>query len=327
MSTVEISPVVAEQPVAAVPSVSMPVNQTMERVLGPLDVVSVVQTPRGCIQECMGCEARSEFKLYAGFNDTIPGIEAVVALDVAQATQADKNQIMHMLEDSPFFPDRCFYSGMRKFSIPIKVPDQDGEVMMYNEKNFSLPTRCHFRVADAEGDIPCCCYLPTLKTYTADKTYVGKTKYVCDQWLWVPKLAMYDADDKPLFWIRPDTCCFGCCPLCSGCDGSKKTLAGGIPKCVNIPYYITKHDTKEKLDGGPSVQFKDGTMKAQVQLVFSGFKRECCTSADNYFVVFPAGSSPELKAAILGATVLLDFTVYESKEGGFSCIPCLALTW
>jgi len=78
MSTVEISPVVAEQPVAAVPSVSMPVNQTMERVLGPLDVVSVVQTPRGCIQECMGCEARSEFKLYAGFNGNVTATGTLV---------------------------------------------------------------------------------------------------------------------------------------------------------------------------------------------------------------------------------------------------------
>ena len=51
MSTVEIAPV----PVVVT---GVPLTQTMERVLGPWDVISVEQTPRGCLQECMGCSAR-----------------------------------------------------------------------------------------------------------------------------------------------------------------------------------------------------------------------------------------------------------------------------
>lgn len=53
--------------------------------------------------------------------------------------------------------------------------------MMYNEKDFSLPTHCIVHGDNGDIPIPCCCYLPTLKTYTADKTYVGKTKYICDR--------------------------------------------------------------------------------------------------------------------------------------------------
>ena len=43
---------------------------------------------------------------------------------------------------------------------------------MYNEKDLSLPTECNFAVGDQiDLRVPCCCCLPSLKTYTADKTY------------------------------------------------------------------------------------------------------------------------------------------------------------
>ena len=91
--------------------------------------------------------------------------------------------------------------------------------MMYNEKDFSMPTHCIVHGDNGDLPIPCCCFLPTLKTYTADKTYVGKTKYVCDSYLCVPKLATYGPDGTPQYMIRPDTCCAGCLPICGGgCD-------------------------------------------------------------------------------------------------------------
>ena len=51
-----------------------------------------------------------------------------------------------------------------------------------------MPTHCIIHGDNGDLTIPCCCYLPTLKTYTPDGTLVGKTKYVCDQYLFVPKL-------------------------------------------------------------------------------------------------------------------------------------------
>jgi len=285
---------------------AVPLTQTMERVLGPCDVISVQQTPRGCFQECLGCSARSEFRLYNGFKENMRN-----AILPGQDLGPDADQIGHMLEESSFCPDRCFWSGMRKFSIPIKVPDENGEMMMYNEKDFSLPTHCIVHGDNGDLVIPCCCMLPTLKTYTSDKTYVGKTKYVCDQYLWVPKLRTYDANDNPLYMIRPDTCCCGCCPVC-GCGGGKGS------NCVYMPFYIRNVQTLEKLPGGPGGM----GLEAQVRNVWSGMKKECCTSADNYFVVFPENSTTALKAALIGSTVLLDFTVFEEKDGG-----CLVVTW
>ena len=303
---IEPEPIQAVAVAHAPVTTAVPLTQTMERVLGPCDVVSVQQTPRGCLQEAFGCTARNEFRLYKGFtenmrNGILPGANV----------ETDPQQIGHMLEESPFFPDRCFWSGMRSFSIPITVPDENGEAMMLNEKDFSMPTHCIVHGDSGDIVIPCCCNLPTIKTYTNDRTYVGKTKYVCDQFLCVPKLRTYDANDNPLYLIRPETCCGGCCPVCgSGCDKGSQ--------CIYMPFYLHDYNTMQVLPGAPGGK----GLPAQIRNVWAGMKRECCTSADNYFVVFPEGASSALKAALLGSTVLLDFTVFEEKNGG-----CLVVTW
>ena len=118
-----------------------------------------------------------------------------------------------------------------------------------------------------------------------------------------------DADEHPQFIIRPDTCCFNCCPVCS-CEGGR----GG--SCIYMPFYI------RTLDGGKLAGSGGYGLPAQIRNVWAGMKKECCTSADNYFVVFPKGASTPLKGALLGSTVLLDFTVFEEKEGG-----CFVVSW
>jgi hypothetical protein len=163
---------------------AVPLTMTMERVLGSLDVVSVQQTPRGCIQECLGCSAKSEYRLYGGMRQDFH----TAIFPGKRFEGSDPEQIGHMLEESPFCPDRCFWGGMRKFKMPITVPDQNGETMMMLEKQFSFPTHCIIHLDD-DIVIPCCCNLPTLKVFTPDGTYVGKTKYACDMCLWVDKCA------------------------------------------------------------------------------------------------------------------------------------------
>ena len=53
----------------AVGVMAAPITQTMERVLGPQTAISVQQTPRGCLQECLGCDAKSEYLLYGGLKE------------------------------------------------------------------------------------------------------------------------------------------------------------------------------------------------------------------------------------------------------------------
>ena len=83
-----------------------------------------------------------------------------------------------------------------------------------------------------------------------------------------------------------------------------------------MPFYIRKHDTLEKIQGGPGGQ----GLEAQIRNVWAGLKKECCTSANNYYIVFPAGESTPMKAALVGSMVLLDFTVFEEKNGGIGVV-------
>ena len=39
-------------------------SMAMDRNLDDCDKMSIIQTRRGWFQECMGCEAKSEFKYY-----------------------------------------------------------------------------------------------------------------------------------------------------------------------------------------------------------------------------------------------------------------------
>ena len=141
--------------VAPVVAVAAPLTDTMERMLGPYDVISVEQTPRGCLQEAFGCTARNEFVLYGGYR------EGRMSRNIFSGSGGPKEftneQIGYMLEESPFFPDRCFWSGMRKLQMPIKAPNQDGEVMLNVVKDFSMPTHCIVHGNDGDLVIPCCC--------------------------------------------------------------------------------------------------------------------------------------------------------------------------
>lgn len=324
--------------VAPVVAVAAPLTDTMERMLGPYDVISVEQTPRGCLQEAFGCTARNEFVLYGGYR------EGRMSHNIFSGSGGPKEftneQIGHMLEESPFFPDRCFWSGMRKLQMPIKAPNQDGEVMLNVVKDFSMPTHCIVHGNDGDLVIPCCCYLPSMRTVAPDGTIIGKAKYVCDSKcvnriaptplpcprsvplltarvfgsrscrLFVPKIMSYDQDGNKQYLVRPDTCCADCCPVCE--CGNR----GG--NCLYMPFFIRDPMTLEKLPGGPGAQGEP----AQIRNLWAGMKKECCTSANHYFIAFPQGVTTATKGSLIAATALLDFTVFEEKDGG-----CCIVSW
>ena len=63
------------------------------------------------------------------------------------------------------------------------------------------------------------------------------------------------------------------------------------------------------LGPSPSPESRPGTTQ-----VWSGFKKECCSDADNFQVVFPAQADTLDRANLLGATVLLDFAFFETQN-------------
>jgi len=52
----------------------------------------------------------------------------------------------------------------------------------------------------------------------------------------------------------------------------------------------------------------------RIQKLWGGMARECCTNADIYQVVYPQHSTPEERAAILGAAFLLDYAFFEQDH-------------
>ena len=103
-----------------------------------------------------------------------------------------------------------------------------------------------------------------------------------------------------------------------------------------IPFFIREPTSGEYLPGAV------GGDHAQISKVWSGLKKECCSDADNFQVVFPtsAGACTRTRtctgahmqfihtssfvlpttadivdrANLLGATVLLDFSYFETRK-------------
>lgn len=161
--------------------------------------------------------------------------------------------------------------------------------------------------AEAFKDImcPCCCMLPQVNTYDNEGTLLGSSKYLCDVNLLVPKFVVKDGQGNLQYLVKPNTCCGGCCilPKC-GCSKASRILY--------IPFYIRTMAG----DFVPSaVPGKDGEKKnAQINKVWSGVAKECCSDADNFQVIFPEGISSTEKANLLGLNLLIDFVWFENQD-------------
>ena len=84
-----------------------------EFILAPHQALLVKQTMRGCLQECMGCEAKSEFKISPmdwGY------LESGGLLKEGAMTQAD---ILYALEQSGFCVRLCWRDGRPFLEAPL----------------------------------------------------------------------------------------------------------------------------------------------------------------------------------------------------------------
>ena len=203
-----------------------PVTQEMRRVLD-VPALSVQQTLRGCFQECLGCEAKTEYKVYHGH------------LEEGQARDMNIPQVGHLLEESNCLL-RCCCSASRPFTMPFSVPGsvvEGGTTLLEFNKGWNLPICC--LIPTGEGDplqCPCCCFLPSLETYVVDgssRSLVGSSAYLCDEKLFVPKFMVSDYTGAPKYLIRPDTCCFDCCATCRFDPGNRRAS-----RMMYIPFFV-----------------------------------------------------------------------------------------
>lgn len=282
-----VSPV-DEGPVAQVMVAEDP---SLKAVFGNANGLLVKQTMRGCLQECCGCEAQNEFK--------ISTIEPGQVDGYTVSPQAMQNpDIMYALEDSNCCCRVCLLDA-RPFDLTVSAGGlPGGQPLIHHVK----PLGCPLTVTIDDCTIPCCCLLPKVDNVLPDGTPMGsESKYICDPYLYVPKLRYYENGEE-IYTVRPETCCGDCCIACS-CKKGKG--------CLYIPFYF--HDPVTMLPIGGEY---GGETTPQIRKVWAGFKKECCSTADTFVLMFPPGIDANRKAGLLGLTFLLDFTVFESQGDG-----------
>jgi len=274
------------------PQVQMMVDPQLESVFGNATGLLVKQTMRGCLQECLGCEAKSEFTMshmeWADLDTYRISAEAMARPDVAYA-----------LEESGFCCRLCWRDG-RPFDMVVSLGGAaGGPELFHNVKPCGFPLNCSIPTNDGSIDFPCCCLLPKVDTVLPNGQPLGsQSQYICDQNLFVPKLE-YRENGQAVYVVKPETCFGGCCIACN-CKGKG---------CLWTPYYFHDPATGQPIGGAYD---QPGT--PQIRKVWAGMKKECCSTADNFAVMFPQGIDANRKAGLLGMTFLLDFTVFERQN-------------
>jgi len=268
-------------------------GELIQSIFGPKESILVKQTMKGCLQECLGCEAKSEYKVS---NMDLAYIEGTMLKEGAM-TMPDE---LYIIEESNCCLRICFQDG-RPFVLKVSTGGEPGgQPVVEYRKPCGCPVMFTVHTQDGQVDCPCCCMLPEVSTISPDGSELNKTKYACDMCLYVPKF-FYSEGGQDIYKIRPETCCGGCCIVC-------KCGKGGAPA---VPFYFwDPANPDQKIQGSQPGQ------EPQITKVWAGLKKECCSTADNFAVFFPAGCSPERKAGILGATMLVDFVFFEGRQGG-----------
>jgi hypothetical protein len=269
--------------------------------LDPHNALLVKQTMRGCLQECMGCEARSEYKVSEmDFN-------YIMDTGILQEGRMSMPDFMYLLEESSFISRCCLQEG-RALTMPVTSGSEAGgqELMRFEKPmgcqiclNIPVPVPNQDQQVDIIFvDCPMCCLLPMMETKKAGSDQVfSKTQYVCDMFLAVPKFDYYE-DGQVVYRIKPETCCGGCC---------------WNPRCcrarLGLPMFFHDPNTGAMIgEDRPELE------RPQITKVWAGLKKECCSTADNFAIFFPDGCDNRRKAGLLGATMLIDLAWFEGHD-------------
>lgn len=253
--------------------------------------VLVKQTRKGCIQECLGCEARSEYNISPM---DFSYMETGGTLKKEALQQYDK---MYALEESSFCMRCCWRDGR---PMEIKLSDTPGgrHIVTYH-KPYGCPVCCRLQLGEGCCGVPCCFMLPETVTMATDGKELNRSRYICDLFMCVPKFA-YSENGRDVYRLQPQTCCGGCCVACD------------VRHPFAVPFFFHEPRTLARITDGYG--YMDAHKHPQIRKLWSGMRQECCTTADNFAVFFPRGSDAKRKAGLLGLTFLLDFTIFEHHK-------------
>lgn len=140
--------------------------------------MTIRQTRKGWLQECLGCEAKVEMRWFQKGES-----------NVEFATSLEESECCIRLCCSPCHP----------FKMTVKELGSDAEILTMDRPCFLPPCGCK------------CCSFQEM-TFTSGGAYLGAVQeqfYVC-----VPRFVVRDEEDKPLYKLHMPTCCGGICVNC-----------------------------------------------------------------------------------------------------------------
>jgi len=150
-------------------------TEALKSHVNDCQMMQMRQTRLGCFQELLGCEARTEFKIFNG-----------------------ETQVATALEDATCCC-RFFCSPNHPFTMEVKELNTDAEMITIDR-----PFRCNF------SPCKCCCYQEA--TVSSGGQELGSMKENC--YFCVPMFTVKTAGGNALYKIHPPTCCGGCCVNC-----------------------------------------------------------------------------------------------------------------
>ena len=208
----------------------------------------IKQTRRGWCQECMGCEAKTEFNV----------------LD------ASKNKVFYIIEESSCCMRFCC-GNARPFEMRMHAGADDGAPLVaHYDKPFTCcpPGACSF----------CCKH--HIFANTADGARLGKTEEAC--YICTPTLDVFEGDTK-MYSVEKAGCCrcvvFECCRQPFDIkDASGSKVGAVIKKFGGLQEFYTDADTFQvKFPGGSNAAQKViliGSVMLLNQLFFESEKKD-----------------------------------------------------
>lgn len=235
--------------------------------------MSIVQTSRGWLSECFGCEARTEFKWYQ-VNDGVRGTQFGSSLE-------DSSCCLRLCCDPchPFqmtLRDITHDSALFAAERPCRLPSVPFKCCCYQEMSFTAPQQ--------DLGIP---------GKTSRK--IGSIRERC--YCCVPRFMIFNGDNKALYKVHMPTCCCGICVNC--CAEGNPCCGSG---CCIVPFYIYPAN-QARTDGEAPVGKIIKAPKSVCAEIF--------TEANRFDVEFPPSATGTQKAVIAGSTIFLNALFFE----------------
>ena len=268
------APMVIAQAVPMVGAAMAPVGDAMERAFGNKPNMVVKQTRRGCVQELLGCEAKTEMKLH---------------------TMEDRqNQWGYSIEESNCCIRICFPAN-RPLTMHVNLGvDANGEQVMKAVKP------CNLCMANQ-----CCFSTPMMDVQRMDGQSMGTvtTPFVCCRC--VPEIKVQDATGTTIYDIAPPVCCGGMCinVFHSGCCNKN---------CLKLPLFVYPEGAPRDNTTGELVAGSSAV--GAITKEWRGLGTEMFSDADTFAVQFPPGIDTAKKALLLAATFLVNVTMFEKQQ-------------